>query len=151
MKYKYGDNTLDESKPLSIYVSMQQYDEQHQHDHKARSIIYSDATGRYPLRSFAGNQYIMTSVYKGFVYMVPIKTRTKDEMVKAYKATHDYFEYFTLQHMDTNQNFNTWTTKHPMISKNISRKLKCHSNTVIRMHRTTQNLKQDLEQEVISI
>ena len=46
----------------------------------------------------------MTSVYKGFIYMVPMKNRTKEQMITAYKTTHEYFKNHgyepKFQHLD---------------------------------------------------
>ena len=58
VRYDYGDNIHDDT----IYVAMRQYDEQLQHDQKSGSTIYSDATGRYPHRSFAGSLYIIYDI-----------------------------------------------------------------------------------------
>jgi hypothetical protein len=47
---------------------------QHAHDvdndkYKAieQSTVHSDATGRFPIRSKAGNEYVMTTVYNGYI------------------------------------------------------------------------------------
>ena len=48
--------------------------------------------GRYPVRSMVGNEYVMTSVYNGFIYVTTMKNRSKEQIIKAYMDTHDYFK-----------------------------------------------------------
>ena len=74
-----------------IYTKYGPDDEQSKHDENTARTIHTDATGRYPIRSSKGNEYIMTSVYNGFIYMVPMKNRSKEQIIKAYEMTHDYF------------------------------------------------------------
>ena len=37
-----------------------------------------------------GNEYMMVSVYRGYIHIVPMKNRTKQEQIRAYQniATH---------------------------------------------------------------
>jgi hypothetical protein len=99
-----GDIKHDQLHDDQIYVSIQEYNQQVRHDSKAASTIYTDAMGRYPVRSLTGNEYVMTSVYNGFVYLVPMKNRSKEQMIKVYTETYDYFEKHghkpSFQHLD---------------------------------------------------
>ena len=61
---------------------------------KAEGLIASDQTGMFPRTSNRGNKYIcIFYVYdSNFIKGVPIKSRKKDELLKAYKEIYAYCE-----------------------------------------------------------
>ena len=48
--------------------------------------IYSDQTGKFPVKSRAGNRYIMVMVEidSNYILVVPMKNKTDDEMIATY-------------------------------------------------------------------
>ena len=52
---------------------------------------HSDATGRFPVVSSQGNQYILVSVFNKYVHLEPLASRSAESYVKAYKATFAFF------------------------------------------------------------
>jgi len=52
---------------------------------------HSDATGRFPIVSSQGHQYILVSVFNNYVHMESMASRSADSYVKAYKATFAFF------------------------------------------------------------
>jgi hypothetical protein len=48
-------------------------------------------TDRYPIRALSGNEYILVSVYNGYIHMQPLKSRKKEDMVAAYESTDKHF------------------------------------------------------------
>ena len=51
--------------------------------------LYSDQTGRFPVTSFKGNQYVMVLYdmdISGAILAEPMRNRTSGEMVRAYSA-----------------------------------------------------------------
>ena len=61
---------------------------------KAEGLIASDQTGMFPRTSNRGNKYIcIFYVYdSNFIKGVPIKSRKKEELLKAYKEMYAYCE-----------------------------------------------------------
>ena len=57
----------------------------------ASDINHSDLTGRFPTTSRRGNQYLLVSVWNGYVHMEPQASRTDAEYLKSYKATIEFF------------------------------------------------------------
>jgi hypothetical protein len=53
----------------------------------ALSISHADTTGRFPHISQSGHQYILLSIWCGYIHFELMKDRSKGEYVKAYKAT----------------------------------------------------------------
>ena len=53
--------------------------------------IYSDLTGRFPVESYDGKNYIFIAhVYKlNSIFMVPMKDRENKSMIAAYEEVHD--------------------------------------------------------------
>ena len=54
---------------------------------------HSDSTGRFPVVSSQGNQYILVSVFNNYVHVEPMASRSADSYVKAYKATFAFFRH----------------------------------------------------------
>jgi hypothetical protein len=52
---------------------------------------HSDATGRFPIVSSQGHQYILVSVFNNYVHLEPMASRSADSYVKAYQATFAFF------------------------------------------------------------
>jgi hypothetical protein len=52
--------------------------------------LYTDLTGRFPVRSNKGNWYVMVwySYDRNYIKVVPMKSRTANEWVKAYELIH---------------------------------------------------------------
>jgi len=59
---------------------------------KDYSTIHSDLTGKFPVRSRNGNQYILVSVLKNYCYGVAMQSRSADDYLIAFKTTHDHFK-----------------------------------------------------------
>ena len=60
---------------------------EHEADKKKRTMNYTDASGKFPVRSRAGNQYILMSVYNGYGYPVAMPNRTSESYIAAYEET----------------------------------------------------------------
>ena len=57
-------------------------------------VLYSDQTGRFPVRSYAGNQYIFIAyVYdENAILMRPLKDQSDNSMVKVFREIYDYLD-----------------------------------------------------------
>ena len=55
---------------------------------------YGDATGRFPIRSHAGNDYVFISTYMGYTFMIPMKNRTQESYIDAYSTIVAYLALF---------------------------------------------------------
>jgi hypothetical protein len=55
-----------------------------------QSQLYTDLTGKFPVRSSKGNSYVMVCYiyYCNYVKVVPMKSRSASEWVKAYDSVH---------------------------------------------------------------
>lgn len=64
----------------------------------------SDATGRFPIPTKSGFEYILVSTLGGYVHLQLLKSRNKSEYVRAYKLMYDYYEQYghkpTIQRLD---------------------------------------------------
>ena len=64
----------------------------------------SDATGRFPIPTKSGYEYILVSTLGGYVHLQLLKSRSKAEYVRAYKAMYAYYEQYghkpTIQRLD---------------------------------------------------
>ena len=65
---------------------------------------YSDATGRLPVPSCQGSEYILVSVLEGYIHAVPMKSRTATCYMNAFKETFTFWHargrFPTIQHLD---------------------------------------------------
>jgi len=65
---------------------------------------HSDATGRLPMQSSKGNNYILVSVFQNYIYGVGMPTRTNESYLSAFSATIEHFKSLgvppTFQRMD---------------------------------------------------
>ena len=65
---------------------------------------HSDATGRFPVPSSRGNQYILVSVFNNYVHLEPMPSRSAESYLRAFKATLSFFaklnHHITVQRMD---------------------------------------------------
>ena len=52
---------------------------------------HSDLTGRFPVPSDTGSQYLFLSTMDGYIHAEPLPTRHQSEYVKAYQRTIDFF------------------------------------------------------------
>jgi hypothetical protein len=93
------NNTSDDMDEQGIIYNVIAPITQHAHDvdndkYKAieQSTVHSDATGRFPIRSKTGNEYVMTTVYNGYIYLHPMQNRSTEQQIKAYQATSDHFK-----------------------------------------------------------
>ena len=57
----------------------------------ASSTLHSDLTGRFPVTSRTGAQYMFVSVLDGYIHVETMKTRHHQEYVAAYKRTLNFF------------------------------------------------------------
>ena len=57
----------------------------------ASHTLNSDLTGRFPVTSRTGAQYMFVSVLDGYIHVEPMKTRHHNEYVSAYKRTLNFF------------------------------------------------------------
>jgi hypothetical protein len=53
--------------------------------------IHTDLTGRFPVTSRSGNNYLLVSVYKGYIYAVPMPDRNAAAYIAGYRATLAHF------------------------------------------------------------
>lgn len=53
--------------------------------------MHSDLTGKFPVTSFSGMQYIFVSVMDGYIHVEPMRSRHHLEYVAAYKRTINFF------------------------------------------------------------
>lgn len=53
--------------------------------------LHSDLTGKFPVTSFSGMQYIIVSVMDGYVHVEPMRSRHHLEYISAYKRTINFF------------------------------------------------------------
>jgi hypothetical protein len=51
----------------------------------------SDMPGRFPHISYRGYEYMLISVFRGYIHVQLLKNRTMTESVKAYRATYNFF------------------------------------------------------------
>ena len=56
-----------------------------------RDAIYSDLPGAFPVRAKDGTQYLLLSVYKGYIHVEPSASRTTAHLCSAYLATYQFF------------------------------------------------------------
>jgi hypothetical protein len=64
----------------------------------------SDATGRLPITTKSGWDYILVSTLNGYVHLQLLRDRSKEEYVRAYKLMYDYYRRWghrpTIQRLD---------------------------------------------------
>ena len=53
--------------------------------------MHSDLTGKFPVTSFSGMQYIIVSVMDGYIHVEPMRSRHHLEYITAYKRTINFF------------------------------------------------------------
>jgi len=61
----------------------------------SETINYSDMPGRFPFTSHHGHEYMLLSVYRGYIHIELMKSREGPELVLAYRATYAFFEKIT--------------------------------------------------------
>ena len=61
------------------------------------AINYSDMPGRFPFPSHLGHEYMLLSVFRGYIHIELMKNREGPELVRAYRATYDFFNTATLK------------------------------------------------------
>jgi hypothetical protein len=93
MKVFYDDPAIftNRDEHLDCYTRIFNIDTKADYDEAIRTTIHTDTTGRYPIKSLKGNEYILTSVYNGYIYMVPMKSKKKEDMLAAYILTDEHF------------------------------------------------------------
>ena len=52
---------------------------------------YSDLPSRFPVPSLTGNEYILLSVFNGYVFTVAMQDRSAPSLIAAYKSTFDHY------------------------------------------------------------
>jgi hypothetical protein len=58
-------------------------------------INYSDMPGRFPFASHLGHEYMLVSLYRGYIHVELMKSREGAELVRAYRATYVFFSRLT--------------------------------------------------------
>ena len=53
---------------------------------------HSDLTGRFPIQSINGSQYVMVMICENYIHLEPMNTRSGPDYLKAYRNGHDYFK-----------------------------------------------------------
>jgi hypothetical protein len=53
--------------------------------------VHSDLTGRFPIPSSRGNNYVLVSIYKGYIYGIALPSRKGPAYVKAYETLYTHF------------------------------------------------------------
>jgi hypothetical protein len=113
----------------STYTKIVPYDENAEDEYQLKrdATIHTDATGRYPIRSLSGNEYMMVSVYKGYIHIVPMKNRTKEEQLRAYQETANHNktsnhkpDYQRLDN-ETSKDLEAWLKKQKLSSSTVTR------------------------------
>ena len=51
----------------------------------------ADLTGRFPVKSRRGNEYVLLTAFHGYVHVEPMKSKNAPSYVKAFKSTFDFF------------------------------------------------------------
>lgn len=74
---------LDPSKVLCLITSLRDKD-----------TTYSDPTGKFPVQSFLGNNYVLLSYFNGFIHTEPLPDRSEQSLITAYAATFAYYRRF---------------------------------------------------------
>ena len=55
------------------------------------TVAHSDLTGRFPVTSFTGHQYVFITVMNSYIHVEPMKTRHHTDYIAAYKKTITFF------------------------------------------------------------
>ena len=56
------------------------------------STNHSDATGHFTVTSRRGNNYVLVSIFNGYIHSEPMASRKGADYVKAYRSTFDHFK-----------------------------------------------------------
>jgi hypothetical protein len=56
------------------------------------NALFSDPTGRFPVTAKDGSQYLLVSVYKTYIHVEPMPSRTAHALQQAYATTHQWFK-----------------------------------------------------------
>ena len=51
----------------------------------------ADLTGRFPLKSLAGNEYILVFRFHGYIHVEPVKSKSAKAYIEAYKLAFNFF------------------------------------------------------------
>ena len=54
--------------------------------------IFSDLPGRFPVSAVDGSQYLLVSVFKRYIHVEPLRSRSTDQLIAAYSASHRWFQ-----------------------------------------------------------
>ena len=73
---------------------------------RSSDLNSSDMAGRFPFISHRGYEYMLISVFRGYIHVELLKNRTAAELVRAYRATYDF-----ILRLDSPLQFKCWTTK----------------------------------------
>ena len=61
-------------------------------DDPSLAINYSDLPGKFPFQSLKGMNYILLSSFKGYIHVEAMTDRSSPSLIKAYRATYEYFK-----------------------------------------------------------
>jgi hypothetical protein len=53
--------------------------------------MFSDLTGRFPATAIDGSQYLVLSVYKKYIHIELLASRTESVIIDAYSRTYQWF------------------------------------------------------------
>jgi hypothetical protein len=59
--------------------------------------MFSDLTGRFPATAMDGSQHILLSVYKLYIHLELLASRTEAAIIDAYTRTYQWFSIRTLR------------------------------------------------------
>jgi hypothetical protein len=61
----------------------------------------ADLTGRFPIPSFKGHEYILVTLHLGFIHLLPMKTKSASAYISAFKKVLFYFssKSFPISHL----------------------------------------------------
>ena len=84
---------MDGDSPDDIHVATENSIDSHTYTHvfALTETMHSDLTGKFPVTSFSGMQYIIVSVMDGYIHVEPMRSRHHLEYIAAYKRTINFF------------------------------------------------------------
>ena len=84
---------MDGDSPDNIHVATENSIDSHTYTHvfALTETMHSDLTGKFPVTSFSGMQYIIVSVMDGYIHVEPMRSRHHLEYIAAYKRTINFF------------------------------------------------------------
>ena len=88
---KFNKKPVDESSPMYFDTTENTKEEFHIRTFSRKDAAFADATGRYPVISIEGFEYLLIFVYKNYIHVEPLTDRSAASYVKAYTAGFTFF------------------------------------------------------------